>query len=164
MFLFLWRFWWRLWSILLTVFWDLRLKIGTFLVSESMIEVHFDWYMRFLSKDGALVNDWILFNCNPCKCEFCVVWIVDNVYTSANVDYGVAKFLVKFYGLKCNAGPYAWVKHVPGEAVPPSQPNEGSVKLRNEKKRRRQSREFIKVRLIMWSFACFPLPCTVTGF
>ncbi|XP_057536216.1 uncharacterized protein LOC130814172 [Amaranthus tricolor] len=41
-------------------------------------------------------------------------------------------------------GPYAWVKHVPGEAVPPSQPNEGSVKLRNEKKRRRQRREFIK--------------------
>ncbi|KMT00890.1 hypothetical protein BVRB_9g221620 [Beta vulgaris subsp. vulgaris] len=41
-------------------------------------------------------------------------------------------------------GPYAWVSHVPGEAVPPSQPNEGSVKLRNEKKRRRQRREFIK--------------------
>ncbi|KNA14007.1 hypothetical protein SOVF_111410 [Spinacia oleracea] len=41
-------------------------------------------------------------------------------------------------------GPYAWVKHVPGEAIPPSQPNEGSVKLRNEKKRRRQRREFIK--------------------
>lgn len=40
-------------------------------------------------------------------------------------------------------GPYAWVKHVPGEPVPPSQPNEGSVKLRNEKKRRRQHREFI---------------------
>ncbi|XP_021774121.1 uncharacterized protein LOC110738059 [Chenopodium quinoa] len=42
------------------------------------------------------------------------------------------------------SGPYAWVKHVPGEAIPPSQPNEGSVKLRNEKKRRRQRREFIK--------------------
>ncbi|KAL9244797.1 hypothetical protein vseg_018523 [Gypsophila vaccaria] len=41
-------------------------------------------------------------------------------------------------------GPYAWVKHVEGEPVAPSQPNEGSVKLRNEKKRRRQYREFIK--------------------
>lgn len=41
------------------------------------------------------------------------------------------------------SGPYAWVKHVSGEPVPPSQPNEGSVKLRNEKKRRRQRREFI---------------------
>lgn len=40
-------------------------------------------------------------------------------------------------------GPYAWVKHVPGEPIAPSQPNEGSVKLRNEKKRRRQRREFI---------------------
>ncbi|KAL8136523.1 hypothetical protein V2J09_002524 [Rumex salicifolius] len=40
-------------------------------------------------------------------------------------------------------GPYAWVNHVPGEPVLPSQPNEGSVKLRNEKKRRRQRREFI---------------------
>ncbi|KAK9677422.1 hypothetical protein RND81_11G142300 [Saponaria officinalis] len=42
------------------------------------------------------------------------------------------------------SGPYAWVKHVEGEPVPPSQPNEGSVKLRNEKKRRRQHREFVK--------------------
>ncbi|KAL8150477.1 hypothetical protein V2J09_020285 [Rumex salicifolius] len=40
-------------------------------------------------------------------------------------------------------GPYAWVNHVPGESVLPSQPNQGSVKLRNEKKRRRQRREFI---------------------
>lgn len=56
--------------------------------------------------------------------------------------------LLKFWmgiDAKCNVGPYAWVSHVPGEAVPPSQPNEGSVKLRNEKKRRRQRREFIKV-------------------
>ncbi|XP_074275790.1 uncharacterized protein LOC141599616 [Silene latifolia] len=41
-------------------------------------------------------------------------------------------------------GPYAWVKHVEGEPIAPSQPNEGSVKLRNEKKRRRLHREFIK--------------------
>ncbi|GAB4853324.1 hypothetical protein Ancab_017503 [Ancistrocladus abbreviatus] len=40
-------------------------------------------------------------------------------------------------------GPYAWVKYVPGQPVLPNQPNEGSVKLRNEKKRRRQRREFI---------------------
>ncbi|KAH9621865.1 hypothetical protein KSS87_002122 [Heliosperma pusillum] len=42
------------------------------------------------------------------------------------------------------SGPYAWVKHVEGEPIAPSQPNEGSVKLRNEKKRRRQHQEFIK--------------------
>ncbi|GMH13558.1 hypothetical protein Nepgr_015399 [Nepenthes gracilis] len=40
-------------------------------------------------------------------------------------------------------GPYAWVKYVPGQPVLPNQPNEGSVKLRNEKKRRRQRQEFI---------------------
>ncbi|XP_071736853.1 uncharacterized protein [Rutidosis leptorrhynchoides] len=40
-------------------------------------------------------------------------------------------------------GPYAWVKHVPGEPIPASQPNEGSVKHRNEKKRIRQRRAFI---------------------
>ncbi|XP_071729833.1 uncharacterized protein [Rutidosis leptorrhynchoides] len=32
-------------------------------------------------------------------------------------------------------GPYAWVKHVPGEPIPASQPNEGSIKHRNEKKK-----------------------------
>ncbi|KAI3668877.1 hypothetical protein L6452_40093 [Arctium lappa] len=41
------------------------------------------------------------------------------------------------------SGPYAWVKHVPGEPIPASQPNEGSVKHRNEKKRIRQRRAFI---------------------
>ncbi|KAG5535987.1 hypothetical protein RHGRI_023695 [Rhododendron griersonianum] len=40
-------------------------------------------------------------------------------------------------------GPYAWVKCVPGEPILPNQPNEGSVKRRNEKKRMRQRRAFI---------------------
>ncbi|XAR57937.1 hypothetical protein NMG60_11026254 [Bertholletia excelsa] len=40
-------------------------------------------------------------------------------------------------------GPYAWVKYVPGEAILPNQPNEGSVKRRKEKKRMRQRRAFI---------------------
>ncbi|XP_038723251.1 uncharacterized protein LOC120015098 [Tripterygium wilfordii] len=42
------------------------------------------------------------------------------------------------------AGPYAWVKYVPGEPILPNNPNEGSVKRRNEKKRMRQRCEFIK--------------------
>ncbi|GAB2268009.1 hypothetical protein Dimus_002987 [Dionaea muscipula] len=42
-------------------------------------------------------------------------------------------------------GPYAWVKYVPGQPILANQPNEGSMKLRNEKKRRRQRREFIKI-------------------
>ncbi|KAI3497426.1 hypothetical protein L1887_40024 [Cichorium endivia] len=40
-------------------------------------------------------------------------------------------------------GPYAWVKHVPGEPIPANQPNIGSVKHRNEKKRIKQRRAFI---------------------
>ncbi|CAK7334445.1 unnamed protein product [Dovyalis caffra] len=40
-------------------------------------------------------------------------------------------------------GPYAWVQYVPGEPIKPSNPNEGSVKRRNEKKRIRQRRAFI---------------------
>ncbi|KAH7841262.1 hypothetical protein Vadar_027695 [Vaccinium darrowii] len=40
-------------------------------------------------------------------------------------------------------GPYAWVKCVPGEPILPNQPNEGSVKRRNEKKRMRQKRAFM---------------------
>ncbi|CAA0839246.1 Unknown protein [Striga hermonthica] len=40
-------------------------------------------------------------------------------------------------------GPYAWVKCVPGEPILPNQPNEGSVKRRNEKKRIKQHRQFI---------------------
>ncbi|KAD7117585.1 hypothetical protein E3N88_04853 [Mikania micrantha] len=41
------------------------------------------------------------------------------------------------------SGPYAWVKHVDGEPIPASQPNVGSVKHRNEKKRIRQRKAFI---------------------
>ncbi|KAA8547439.1 hypothetical protein F0562_003697 [Nyssa sinensis] len=40
-------------------------------------------------------------------------------------------------------GPYAFVKYVPGQPILPNQPNEGSVKGRNEKKRMRQRRAFI---------------------
>ncbi|KAI4327677.1 hypothetical protein L6164_020106 [Bauhinia variegata] len=40
-------------------------------------------------------------------------------------------------------GPYALVQYVPGEPILPSNPNEGSVKRRNEKKRMRQRRAFI---------------------
>ncbi|KAG2694297.1 hypothetical protein I3760_08G135900 [Carya illinoinensis] len=40
-------------------------------------------------------------------------------------------------------GPYAWVQYTPGERIPPSSPNEGSVKRRNEKKRIKQHRAFI---------------------
>ncbi|KAL3818793.1 hypothetical protein ACJIZ3_004698 [Penstemon smallii] len=40
-------------------------------------------------------------------------------------------------------GPYAWVKCMPGEPILPSQPNEGSLKRRNEKKRIKQHRAFI---------------------
>ncbi|XP_042024490.1 uncharacterized protein LOC121771703 [Salvia splendens] len=41
-------------------------------------------------------------------------------------------------------GPYAWVKCVRGETILPNQPNQGSVKRRNEKKRIKQHRAFIK--------------------
>lgn len=51
-----------------------------------------------------------------------------------------------------NVGPYAWIKHTPGEPIPANQPNEGSVKHRNEKKRIRQRRAFILVNLL-----CFEL-------
>ncbi|KAG8383381.1 hypothetical protein BUALT_Bualt04G0006600 [Buddleja alternifolia] len=40
-------------------------------------------------------------------------------------------------------GPYAWVKCVPGEPIHPNQPNEGSKKRRNEKKRIKQHRSFV---------------------
>ncbi|OMO84505.1 hypothetical protein COLO4_21992 [Corchorus olitorius] len=39
-------------------------------------------------------------------------------------------------------GPYAWVKYTPGEEILPNNPNEGSVKRRNEKKRMRLRRAF----------------------
>lgn len=41
------------------------------------------------------------------------------------------------------SGPYAWVKYVPGQPILPNQPNQGSVKRRNEKKRRKQHRAFV---------------------
>lgn len=40
-------------------------------------------------------------------------------------------------------GPYAWVQYVPGQPIKPNNPNVGSVKRRNEKKRIRQRKEFI---------------------
>ncbi|XP_042469491.1 uncharacterized protein LOC122052158 isoform X2 [Zingiber officinale] len=40
-------------------------------------------------------------------------------------------------------GPYAWVQYVPGEPIPRSRPNEGSVQGRNRKKRIRQRKAFI---------------------
>ncbi|XP_047268554.1 uncharacterized protein LOC107870407 isoform X2 [Capsicum annuum] len=40
-------------------------------------------------------------------------------------------------------GPYAWVKYTPGEPISPNNPNEGSVKRRNEKKRIAQRKAFI---------------------
>ncbi|KAK1299808.1 hypothetical protein QJS10_CPB13g00656 [Acorus calamus] len=39
-------------------------------------------------------------------------------------------------------GPVAWVKYVPGEPIPRSRPNEGSIQGRNQKKRIRQRKEF----------------------
>ncbi|KAK1420576.1 hypothetical protein QVD17_22286 [Tagetes erecta] len=41
------------------------------------------------------------------------------------------------------SGPFAWVKHVPGEPIPANQPNAGSVKRRNEKKRIKLRKAFI---------------------
>lgn len=57
-----------------------------------------------------------------------------------------------------NAGPYAWVQYTPGEPILPNQPNEGSVKRRNEKKRIRLRRAFILVRMSCYdrSYSCFP--------
>ncbi|WOL06884.1 hypothetical protein Cni_G15618 [Canna indica] len=40
-------------------------------------------------------------------------------------------------------GPYAWVQYVPGEPIPSSRPNEGSVQGRNRKKRIKQRKAFI---------------------
>lgn len=55
-----------------------------------------------------------------------------------------------------NAGPYAWVQHTPGKPISPNNPNEGSVKRRNEKKRMRQRRAFILVcsssENVIWTF------------
>ncbi|KAJ8770627.1 hypothetical protein K2173_021274 [Erythroxylum novogranatense] len=40
------------------------------------------------------------------------------------------------------SGPQAWVRYVPGEPIQPNNPNEGSLKRRNEKKRMRLRRAF----------------------
>ncbi|XP_076938684.1 uncharacterized protein LOC143606963 [Bidens hawaiensis] len=40
-------------------------------------------------------------------------------------------------------GPYAWVNYVPDQPIPANQPNVGSVKRRNEKKRIRLRKAFI---------------------
>ncbi|CAL1372654.1 unnamed protein product [Linum trigynum] len=45
------------------------------------------------------------------------------------------------------AGAFAWVKYDAGEPIKPSNPNEGSVKRRNEKKRRMLHRAFVKGRI-----------------
>ncbi|ONK62525.1 uncharacterized protein A4U43_C07F4990 [Asparagus officinalis] len=42
-----------------------------------------------------------------------------------------------------SAGPYAWVQYVPGEPIPRSRPNKGSVKGRKENKRIAQRKAFI---------------------
>lgn len=47
-----------------------------------------------------------------------------------------------------NAGPYAYVQYTPGEPISPNNPNEGSVKRRNAKKRIGQRRAFILVCVI----------------
>lgn len=43
------------------------------------------------------------------------------------------------------SGPYAWVQYVPGEPIPRSRPNEGSVQGRNRIKRIKLRKAFIKV-------------------
>ena len=44
-----------------------------------------------------------------------------------------------------NAGPYAYVQYTPGEPIASNNPNKGSVKRRNAKKRIGQRRAFILV-------------------
>ncbi|XP_065876812.1 uncharacterized protein [Euphorbia lathyris] len=41
-------------------------------------------------------------------------------------------------------GPYAWLKHEPGQPIQPNNPNKGSVKRRNEKKRIKLHLAFVK--------------------
>lgn len=54
-------------------------------------------------------------------------------------------------------GPYAWVQYVPGEPIPESRPNKGSVKGRKQKKRIAQRKAFIlsekKKRKVQWAEA-----------
>nr|XP_019710389.1 uncharacterized protein LOC105057082 isoform X2 [Elaeis guineensis]XP_029123949.1 uncharacterized protein LOC105057082 isoform X2 [Elaeis guineensis] len=54
-------------------------------------------------------------------------------------------------------GPYAWVQYVPGEPIPRSRPNEGSIQGRKQKKRIKQRKAFIlsekKKRKAQWAEA-----------
>lgn len=54
-------------------------------------------------------------------------------------------------------GPYAWVQYVPGEPIPRSRPNEGSVQGRKRRKRIKQRKAFIlsekKKRKAQWAEA-----------
>lgn len=54
---------------------------------------------------------------------------------------------MKNLGIFCFSipGPYAWVQYVPGEPIPRSRPNEGSVQGRNRIKRIKLRKAFIKV-------------------
>lgn len=53
------------------------------------------------------------------------------------------------------SGPYAWVQYVPGEPIPRSRPNEGSVQGRKRKKRIEQRKAFILVSLEIISSSGF---------
>ncbi|GAY64935.1 hypothetical protein CUMW_237360 [Citrus unshiu] len=51
-------------------------------------------------------------------------------------------------------GPYAWVQYTPGQPISPNNPNQGSVKRRNEKKRMRQRRAFILIFHVSGIYLC----------
>ncbi|WCJ43518.1 hypothetical protein M5689_024252 [Euphorbia peplus] len=42
------------------------------------------------------------------------------------------------------SGPFAWLKHEPGQPIQPNNPNKGSVKRRNERKRIKLHHAFVK--------------------
>jgi hypothetical protein len=66
-----------------------------------------------------------------------------------------------------SAGPYYWVKCKPEEPIPASQPNQGSVRGRKEKKRMKQRKDFIMVNTlcILYSHYCsVELPATILCF
>lgn len=57
-------------------------------------------------------------------------------------------------------GPYAWVKYVPDQPILSNQPNVGSCKRRNEKKRMKQKHTFIMVSVKhLFSFCLLLLHC-----
>lgn len=53
--------------------------------------------------------------------------------------------LDEFNRFEENAGPYAYVQYTPGQPISTNNPNEGSFKRRNAKKRIGQRRAFILV-------------------